>query len=802
MLSALIPSQSGPVFSQQGTVDWTQLAKSSVALSLEILSRLSQAGVEPLNLAVGQEIFSRFLLHPSTQQKIQTSLEGLKPLSSYGNILWFGFGIKHVVRLLVESEQGTTCVALCGALSASYDKFYCAQVLRSTAKIQATPGHLSPSITQWSNLVDTCSGTLLSSDFPNLVEGFTRLWYNGAAQDVWKRRGATSPQALGEALSTLAAVSSDCAWVGAVAEWVLCLRVEVRDASTGDYLYLKHGESDHTAAQVKILRTFDTQSSMVRVRDTTCFLASGNEIFHMDPEMGDKFFAGGRSTWDSILSDTFSVQSLSILASAEVGSAFAYVLRKVADQIHLRLGADKNVLEILPELKPILSHVRFNVDTFEGAEEVVRSACGCPCFTITQYLWILARVHLHPSIQPSSFGLRNLYFLLLGQHVITEGARSAGAFCHPSVEAMSPNHKNNILPTILHTFTGIPVQEEPTLDASAISESGIVICCSSLLNPSLPPRGTEVFHIVPGHIQKDDSLFWEVYDLDAKLGMRLEEETIIKYRFDDKLRLIMSMHDNKSPPELLVRETVQGRKLQANYSWQYQLFNDTSPGNSIAGAAPASSPKMLITAYGSAGLQSLLWHGVSLPICEYKHIAHIMALNHAFSGTCCKVFEDITLHMQSPASSHFPRPGEWVLLDVGTQKQPGKYGGEEFPTKIYRGSLVKLYSLLCNSEPGKHLKLVRASNCIFCTCLWQSRTIIIVSGQSSPTETIFADGITVLTPEINPSTNSIPDPGSPSGTAEAPSPTPPPPPLPETKTNKRKSTRATKGNRKRKTSTR
>ncbi|KAL2839663.1 hypothetical protein BJY01DRAFT_250392 [Aspergillus pseudoustus] len=717
--SSLIPSQTGPVFSQQGTVDWTQLAKSSVALSLEILSRLSQAGVEPLTLAVGQAIFSQFLLPASTQQKIQTTLEGLKPLSSYSNVLWFGFGIKHVVRLLVESEQGTTCVALCGALSVSYDKFYCAQVLRSMTKIQAAPGNLSPSITQWSNLVDTCSGTLLSSDFPNLVEGFARLWYNATGQDVWKRRGATSPQALGEALSTLAAVSSgalqsatfvggaDCAWIAAVAEWVLCLRVEVHDASTGDCLYLKHGQPGHMAAQVNILRAFDTQSSMARVRDTTCFLASGNEIFHTDPDMGDKFFGGGRSTWDSILSDTFSPQSLSILASAEVGSAFAYVLRKVADQIHLHIGEKKNVLQILPELNPVLLNTR-----------------------------------------------------------------------------------------------SVLIQVEGTLDASAISESGMVICCASLLNPNLPPKGTEVFHIVPGHIQKDNTLFWEVYDLDAKLGMRLEEETIIKYRFDDKLRLIMSMHDNKTPPELLVRETVQGRKLQANYSWQYQLLNGTSPGNPIAGAS-ALSPKMLITAYGSAELQRLLWDGVSLPTCEYKQIAHIIALNGAFSGTCCKVFEDIILQMQSPVSSQFPRPGEWVLLDVGTQKQPGIYDGEEHPTKIYRGSLVKLYSLLCNSEPGKHLKLVRASNCIFCTCLWGSRTIVLVSGQSSPTETIFADGITVLKPGIKQSTNDTPEPAAGSGTAEEvlapdPPPTSPPRPPPESKAKKRKSTRVTRANRKRK----
>jgi hypothetical protein len=166
---ALIPSQSGPVFSQQGTVDWTQLANSSVTFSLSVLSRLSQAGIEPFTLAVGQAIFLRFPLPPETQQKIHTTLAILKPFSSYGNVLWFGFGIKHVARLLAESEQGIACIALCGSLSVSYDKFYCAQVLRSMTQIQCAPGNLSPSISQWSSLVDVCSGTLVSSEFPNIV---------------------------------------------------------------------------------------------------------------------------------------------------------------------------------------------------------------------------------------------------------------------------------------------------------------------------------------------------------------------------------------------------------------------------------------------------------------------------------------------------------------------------------------------------------------------------------------------------------------------------------------------------------
>lgn len=338
MDSALIPSQSGPAFSQQGTVDWTQLANSSVTFSLGVLSRLSQAGIEPFTLAVGQAIFLRFPLPPETQQKIHETLANLKPFSSYGNVLWFGFGIKHVARLLAESEQGIACIALCGSLSVSYDKFYCAQVLRSMTQIQSAPGNLSPSISQWSSLVDVCSGTLVSSEFPNIVEGFCRLWYDYQNEHVWKIRTATPPHALGKALSTIAAVASgelhsvtfvggvDCAWIAAIAEWVLRLTVEVQDTKTGRCLYQKIHNLEHEVPQVLILRNLDEQGSVMRLKDKMCFLPSGTDIFNAPSGNGESVFAGGHSSWNRILSDTFSADALRRLFSSEAGPTFAYLL--------------------------------------------------------------------------------------------------------------------------------------------------------------------------------------------------------------------------------------------------------------------------------------------------------------------------------------------------------------------------------------------------------------------------------------------------------------------------------------------
>lgn len=89
---------------------------------------------------------------------------------------------------------------------------------------------------------------------------------------------------------------------------------------------------------------------------------------------------------------------------------------------------------------------------------------------------------------------------------------------------------------------------------------------------------------------------------------------------------------------------------------------------------------------------------------------------------------NILLQIPNHPSHPLPRPGEWVLLDIGIQRVPGGYDGEEFPTKINRGSLVELYTLLCNSKPGRYLRLICASNYLFCTCLWEVYMIHIFIG--------------------------------------------------------------------------
>jgi hypothetical protein len=134
MDGAIIPSGgSFSNFAQQGSVDWVALSGSTLSFSIEVLSRFSKAGVEMATVAIGQTIFSRFRLRPDGKKRFLDSIAKLKAFSSYGNVLWFGFGVKHIVRLLSETEQGATCAAVCSCLSVSYDPLFGSKVIKALA---------------------------------------------------------------------------------------------------------------------------------------------------------------------------------------------------------------------------------------------------------------------------------------------------------------------------------------------------------------------------------------------------------------------------------------------------------------------------------------------------------------------------------------------------------------------------------------------------------------------------------------------------------------------------------------------
>ena len=318
MSGALVPKSTN--FPQQGSVDWVELSGRSVQFSVAVLARLSKAGVDPFTLQVGRAICTNFSLHPIAQGRISDAILALKKSGSYGDVIWFGFGVKQVVTDLAETEEGLTLVAVCAALSTTYDSLYGARVLRELCSLCKAPQSFSPAIRQWKTLVELCAGILASGHFALVLDGLRRLVSGGLNGPVLEpNRCPTTYSALAEAILTIAQVTTkrlasatftgglDCMWLAAVAEWVFSLDVVIYD-SAGLPLY-RSRSLDQQPPQVTVVylakRTEWEDQSFVS--EKTSLIRSGRTLFvrENDDSLHDLHFFNWRSSWSTILYDTF-----------------------------------------------------------------------------------------------------------------------------------------------------------------------------------------------------------------------------------------------------------------------------------------------------------------------------------------------------------------------------------------------------------------------------------------------------------------------------------------------------------------
>lgn len=310
-------------------LDWVSLSKASISFSLEVLSRFSKAGVEAFTVAVSQALFKQFRLPADGQRRLREDLAKLKAYSSFGDILWFGVGFRHFIRVMAETEEGSSCIAICACLAVSYEREHCARVLRALCDRSSVPEQFTPALTQWLALVDACAVAAAASLFPILVEGFSRILLGSGTKAMIDMPAVTSADELALALLELAQISngsmtnitligiSDCAWLAALAEWLLSLRVEILD-SEGTCLYQSQGRGswDYTEHfQVTIIRMDQGQSHIPAgiVRSRTHVIPPGNLFFTLQDSNSCNWFLRRRSEWSTILSDTFGTTTSELL---------------------------------------------------------------------------------------------------------------------------------------------------------------------------------------------------------------------------------------------------------------------------------------------------------------------------------------------------------------------------------------------------------------------------------------------------------------------------------------------------------
>ena len=299
-----------------------------------------------ITCAMGQAMCSKFNVPPEGQKQVTDAISKLKAYSSYGQVLWFGFGVKHVVRSLCETKQGATCAALCACLRVSYSTEMSARVLSELCDQLVPSDGLSPALPQWAALIDVCSGALSPSKFPVMVDGFCRLAFTDRRPHSQYHK-ATTVDALAHAIAELTKVSNgsvssitfeggyDCGWIAAVAEWLLCLKVKVL-TEKGSVLYWQGGSHTSGSAQVIIVFNAHThdhelaETKELRVMNRSFRLPCNGEVkaFRRVDAGSGELFGIGRSSWSTILEDSFG-RAFRMLLSSNTVEIFTKMLLSV-----------------------------------------------------------------------------------------------------------------------------------------------------------------------------------------------------------------------------------------------------------------------------------------------------------------------------------------------------------------------------------------------------------------------------------------------------------------------------------------
>ncbi|KAB5522997.1 hypothetical protein GE09DRAFT_487154 [Coniochaeta sp. 2T2.1] len=585
-----------------GQLDWTALSRSTITVSLDVAARFANAGVDAITIGVGRALGSRFSFPPEGQMELMSSLNQMKGVSSISNTLWFGFGIKHVVRTLAETEQGALSVALCAALCEGRAKLWdVGCIFREMCLEVDAPPELIPSIHQWNKLAGVCEGSLRRSHFPRVYHHFFRLLVPQGtespmteAKAMAKALVALGRLSKGEILNAVFAGTGECALLAAIAQCLLRLPVEIQE-SNGVTLY---ASQDTLSAKALFIRTTDEyqtprppgHSMRTSIVQKTYYEVTASNLFD-----SSEFY--GPTVWFSVLSDTFGDEweafkaphlaqalhdllhlagSQSLLQSApmpadgsEYGPFFDTLLHRTSHTAgrcecsalgHGSIGHVQFARNCLPELEELAPLCNGVVDTsiaaclskfYEEDGSTRRAAVAITVVTLTLALRSLGEIN--PAIPPSPRGLWQLFELV-----------PSDLEKKPLYHLVAGTEFNHLLYLLTVVFTGERNDDlinSGVKNRSAISSRGLCIYYPILRDPSLPVFDAVCPMVVPGHISSQGRSYKQVID-DLKYQQHDLELTDLQQPATTRLQLIASDTQDPNQLEVLVRGTSpQGKEM-------------------------------------------------------------------------------------------------------------------------------------------------------------------------------------------------------------------------------------------------
>ena len=573
-----------PGFVQQGQVDWVAFANTTISGSIAVMQRLSAAGVQPTTVAGGLALASRFTLGKRGQQNMDVALKNLSGVFGYNKILYYGFGYRSFVNILTEKKIGINLVALCACLVDMHGVPVAAEVLAALWTLEGFPEEFEPSISQFNALVTACAGVVAATTFGqtgDIMLGDLRKLRPGKSSITGLPAGSISnANDIAKVLHGLFQISrgtiehinvvggANCAFIGAVAHWLLDFAVYVEDERGAPiFQSALHPES----AQVKIqYRHSDQVSTELQIASTTYILGDHRDMLIHTP-WEDEFFLNIRTPWDGCLERIFGnsfrrLKSLPLIFGEFLGSAariyaglaegeadvgnfsrrcftefidstYGYGFINSTGLIFPELGRIKDLdeamqkasgtsfrramscgqlaIESLTRLCECIECAKSSDRYTKKLDELEETTCLLAAvITITHLVRLVAGLERNFMLNPSISGMQLLYGRFCRNIVNRPIAihSALGLQESQSTPSITPAH---LMADVECLFTGhLPTPDEISRNnyRTAFSYSGICCFLEALRRPSSNAVDLRHIHVSPGHIQRGDREYNSVWD--------------------------------------------------------------------------------------------------------------------------------------------------------------------------------------------------------------------------------------------------------------------------------------------------
>ena len=203
-------------------MDWTSWSKTK-PLNIEALTIFNAADVDPSTALVGCAICQRFNFSSQGVQNIARAFGGLHGVSAHPSIA-LGYTSQHVVPLLLKSDDGSTFLAMCGALSEYYPLETVTAFFMLLAKDSGLPRTMQPAESQWTKLISICAGVLATSPFGTVI---TKYAENSQAS-ISKAPAQILEWVLALNDRKTDTISGDTPILAAMADWLFGIRFSIQ----------------------------------------------------------------------------------------------------------------------------------------------------------------------------------------------------------------------------------------------------------------------------------------------------------------------------------------------------------------------------------------------------------------------------------------------------------------------------------------------------------------------------------------------------------------------------------------------